>query len=96
MSSFSKYNPNFIENENGTGHRFGKFSIAHKLQEVSFVKSYRHLAAKYQQEHCLIWEPSTKENPNAVAVVRDSSLKGQNKSKFKATSWVRDMKKLSF
>ena len=37
-------------------------------------------------EHCLKIELRNKEDANAVAAVRDNLLKGQNRSKFKATS----------
>mgnify|MGYP002804044522 CR=1 FL=1 len=70
---------------------FQKFSIMHKLPVVSFVRDYN----AHVDEHCLKWELSNNENANAVAVVRDSSLKVQNRSKFKATSWVWDMKKMA-
>ena len=69
---------------------FSKFSIAHKLQVVSFLRcSHAHVdiwLPSIDNEHCLKIELSNKEDANAVAVVRDSLLKGQNRSKFKATS----------
>ena len=69
---------------------FAKFSIAHKLQVVSFLRCYHAYVdiwlPSMDNEHCLKIEFSNKEDANAVAVVRDSLLKGQNRSKFKATS----------
>ena len=78
---------------------FAKFSIAHKLQVVSFLRCYHAYVdiwlPSMDNEHFLKIELSNKEDANAVAVVRDSLLKGQNRSKFKATSWIRDIKKLA-
>ena len=69
---------------------FPKFSIAHKLQVVSFHRYYHAYVdiwlRSMDNEHCLKIELSNKEDANAVAVVRDSLLKGQKRSKFKATS----------
>ena len=70
---------------------FAEFSIAHKLQVVSFLRCYHSYVdiwlPSMDNEHCLKKiELSNKEDANAVAVVRDSLLKGQNRSKFKATS----------
>ena len=60
---------------------FAKFSIAHKLQVVSFLRSYHAYVdiwlPSIDNEHCLKIELSNKEDANAVAVVRDSLLKGQ-------------------
>ena len=68
---------------------FAKFSITHKLQVVSFLRCYHAYVVwlpSMDNEHCLKIEFSNKEDANAVVVVRDSLLKGQNRSKFKATS----------
>ena len=69
---------------------FAKFSIAHILQVVSFVRCYHAYVdiwpPSMDNEHCLKIQFSNTEDANAVAVVRDSLLKGQNRSKFKATS----------
>ena len=68
---------------------FAKFSIAHKLQVVSFLRCYHAYVdiwlLSMDNEHCLKIELSYKEDANDVAVVRDSLLKGENGSKFKAT-----------
>ena len=60
---------------------FAKFSIAHKLQVVSFLRCYHAYVdiwlPSIDNEHCLKIELSNKEDANAVAVVRDSLLKGQ-------------------
>ena len=64
---------------------FAKFSIAHKLQVVSFLRCYHTnleiWLRSMDNEHCVKIELSNKEDANAVAVVRDSCLKiktGQN------------------
>ena len=53
--------------------------MAHKLQVVSFVRGYHAYMdiwlPSIDDEHCLKRELSNKEDANAVAVVRDSSLK---------------------
>ena len=68
---------------------FAKFSIAHKFQVVSFLRCYHAYVdiwlPSMDNEHCLKIELSNQEDANAVAVVHDSLLKGQNGSKFKAT-----------
>ena len=55
--------------------------MAHKLQVISFVRGYHEYMdiwlLSIDDEHCLKREPSNKEDANAVAVVRDSSLKRQ-------------------
>ena len=55
--------------------------MAHKLQVVSFVRGYHEYMdiwlSSIHDELCLKREPSNKEDANAVAVVRDSSLKCQ-------------------
>ena len=60
---------------------FAKFSIAHKLQVVSFLKYYHAYVEIWlpsiDNEHCLKIKFSNKEDANAVAVVRDSLLKGK-------------------
>ena len=58
---------------------FAKFSIAHKLQVVSFLRCYHAYVdiwlPSMDNEHCLKIDLSNKEDANAVAVVRDSLLK---------------------
>ena len=60
---------------------FAKFSIAHKLQVVSFLRCYHAYVdiwlPSMDKEHCPKIEFSNKEDANAVAVVRDSLLKGK-------------------
>ena len=74
-SSLARYN--FLLRTEMERVTFVNFSIAHKLQVVSFETCYHTLQKR---------ELSNKEDANAVVVVRDSLLKGQNRSKFKATS----------
>ena len=62
---------------------FAKFSIAHKLQVVSFLRCYHAYVQIWlpsmDNEHCLKIEFSNKDaiHANAVAVVRDSLRKGK-------------------